>query len=95
MKHLYIILLLILPIFGFSQGESFWKKTNDVKYQQNQLLERTSTPSEYNIFTVDIEDLKSTLQTAPSRESGFSSNTFVQFPWKVVSQKSIPKFNLM
>ena len=80
MKHLYIILLLILPIFGFSQGESFWKKTNDVKYQQNQLLERTSTPSEYNIFTVDIEDLKSTLQTAPSRESGFSSNTFVQFP---------------
>ncbi|MBQ0787672.1 MAG: hypothetical protein KBT69_09235, partial [Oceanihabitans sp.] len=77
-KHL--IVLFFLPMLSFSQGKSFWKESNDTNFNQDQLLERKSTPSVYDVYTLDFNGLKQLLSDAPKREANISSEIVIQFP---------------
>lgn len=80
MRKNYFFILLLLPILAFSQGKSFWKQTNNTSFQQEDLLERTSTPIAYDVYTLDINSLKQLLATAPDRDLNIGSEIVVQFP---------------
>lgn len=79
MKKIYL-LLLILPFIGFSQKKSFWSKTNASKFQQNQLVERNSTASHFDVYNLNFEGIKSALSNATSRSSSLESDVFIKFP---------------
>ncbi|MBC8754878.1 T9SS type A sorting domain-containing protein [Kordia sp. YSTF-M3] len=80
MRKNYFFILLLLPLFAFSQGKSFWKKTDNVSFQQSELLERASTPIAYDVYTLDINSLKQLLAAAPDRDLNIGSEIVVQFP---------------
>ena len=80
MRKNYFFILLLLPIIGFSQGKSFWKKTDKTSFQPDELLERTSTPVKYDLYTLDLNSLKQLLADAPDRDLNISSEIVVQFP---------------
>lgn len=81
MKNNYILLLvIILPLFNFSQGKSFWTKTESSRFSQNQLVERSSTPAKYAVYNLNIEALKNTLNSAVNRSSNVTYNVYVKFP---------------
>lgn len=78
MKKIYL-LLLILPLFCFSQ-QNYWSKTDASRIDNNQLVERTTSISKFNIYNLQLEDLKSQLSQAVSRSRNEVSSTFVKFP---------------
>ncbi|RNC87213.1 MAG: T9SS C-terminal target domain-containing protein [Winogradskyella sp.] len=79
MKNFYVLLLFI-PIIGFSQNNSFWTKVNASKLERNQRIERTSTPSKFDVYNLQLSNLKQTLSSTVSRSLNVSSDTFVSFP---------------
>ncbi|ARV08680.1 hypothetical protein BTO05_03145 [Winogradskyella sp. PC-19] len=79
MKKIYLILL-TLPFIGFSQKKSFWSKTNASKFQQTQLVERNSTASQFDVYNLNFEGIKSSLSNAVSRTSSLESDVFIKFP---------------
>ncbi|MFD1061666.1 reprolysin-like metallopeptidase [Winogradskyella litorisediminis] len=78
MKKIYLILI-ILPLFCFSQ-QNYWSKIDASKINKEQLLDRASTPSQFEIYSLQLENLKSKLSTAVSRKRNLESNTIVKFP---------------
>ena len=80
MKKIYILILILLPVIGFAQNKSYWTKTDASKVQQGKLLKRSSAPSKYEVYNLNLDALKLNLQNAVSRSSGSSSDVFVQFP---------------
>ncbi|GGI57329.1 zinc-dependent metalloprotease [Winogradskyella haliclonae] len=79
MKKIYL-LLLILPLIGFSQEKSFWSKTNTNRIKQDQLVERNSTPSKFDVYNLNFEGIRNSLSNAISRNSNEASDLFVKFP---------------
>jgi len=80
MRKNYFFLLLILPLLGFSQGKLFWQSTNSTDFQPEELLERSSIPSEYDTFTLDFNAIKQLLADAPDRSLNIQSEVIIQFP---------------
>ncbi|QHI34939.1 Calcium-dependent protease [Kordia antarctica] len=80
MRKNYFFILLLLPILAFSQGKSFWEKTDNTGFQQEELLERKSTPIVYDVYNLDINSLKQLLAAAPDRDLNIGSEIVVQFP---------------
>ncbi|MFK7747386.1 MAG: reprolysin-like metallopeptidase [Kordia sp.] len=80
MKKNYFLILMLLPLLGFSQGKSFWKQTKNTNFQQEELLERASTPSVYDLYTLDVHSLKQLLADAPDRDLNIKSEIVIQFP---------------
>lgn len=76
----YLLILLLIPLLGFSQEGSFWQQTDESKIKQADLVERTSTPIVYDLFNLDLNSLKQTLADAPDRELNIPSEITVQFP---------------
>ncbi|WP_430408280.1 reprolysin-like metallopeptidase [Kordia sp.] len=80
MRKNYFFILLLIPIIGFSQGRSFWQKTDEAKIQQADLLDRNSTPVAYDLFNLNMSALKEVLSDAPDRDLNIDSEIVVQFP---------------
>lgn len=80
MRKNYFFILMLLPLFAFSQGKSFWKQTNNTNFQPEELLERASTPSVYDTYTLDVNALKQLLAAAPDRDLNIKSEIVIQFP---------------
>ena len=80
MRKNYFFILLLLPILAFSQGKSFWKQTDNISFQQEDLLERNSTPSAYDMYSLDMNSLKELLAAAPDRDLNIGSEIVIQFP---------------
>lgn len=78
-KILFNVFAILSFSFGFSQN-SLWTKISDDKVDSKEKVERASTPSEYQLFHLNFEALKTQLQAAPSRDSGGVSNLIVAFP---------------
>lgn len=89
----YLIVLFFLPLISFSQGKSFWKVSNNTNLNQDQLLERKSTPSVYDIYTLDLNGLKQLLSEAPKRDLNSSSNVVIQFPGAAGEMENFEVYN--
>ena len=74
------ILFVLIPVLGFSQQNTFWKKNFPNRIKPLQLIERASSVSKYALYDLDITDLKTALRTTVSRDKGNSSNTVIKFP---------------
>lgn len=77
--------LLLLSIFSaltFSGGhaQGLWREVSPEKLATAPKLERTSFPTEFKFYNLNLTDLKMRLQDAPSREGLTASNVLVQFP---------------
>lgn len=76
-----ILLFVALMLFctsGFAQ-HILWNKHSGKNIKQSDLVNRTSVPSEYHLFNLNLEALKLHLKNAPLRE-GKTSKVIVQFP---------------
>lgn len=77
-KILLLITVVLFCTYGYSQ-ENLWKKQSEKGIKQSDLLDRSSVPSEYQLFSLNLDLLKLKLKDAPLRESK-SSNLILQFP---------------
>ena len=78
-----LLLLLITILFStnsFSQAQ-VWSKSSPERVEYKEKLERASMPTEFQVFSLNMEALKSQLQQAPSQDNfAERSNVIVQFP---------------
>lgn len=73
------VLAILTFSFGFSQN-ALWTNISDQRIKEEEKLERASFPSEYQLFHLNFETLKTKLQAAPSRNGGSVSNLVLAFP---------------
>ena len=77
------ILFVIAAIFsvglGYAQG-IVWQKTEGKAIRTSDLVDRASVPSQYQLFSLNINALKSQLANAPVRGKKAVSDVMVQFP---------------
>lgn len=80
------LLVTVVAILTFSLGNaqnSFWTTISKERINESDKLERTSIPSEYELFSLDYEGIKNQLKKAPSRNFGGItpvSNVILSFP---------------
>ena len=78
-KTLFLIVVLLTISTSFSQN-SIWKKTTSDQVT-SQVLARDSHPSEFLLYSLNMEVLKAKLATAPSRNIvGQDSSVIIAFP---------------
>ena len=77
-KLLLGFITLFSSYVGFSQ--QMWQSTTVQRVQSMEKVERTSMVYSSKFFSLDLEQMKQTLQLAPSRNSGISSNVIIDFP---------------
>ncbi len=81
MKKL-LLLLLITILFSansFSQAQ-VWSKTSAGRVEYMDKVERTSMPTEFQLYSLDMMALKSKLQQAPLDSENVVSNVVIAFP---------------
>ena len=74
----FTISAILIFASSFGQG-SLWNKTSENRVRNLSKMERASMPKEYQLFSLDFDNLKERLQEAPSENSG-SSNLIIEFP---------------
>lgn len=74
----FTISAILIFAASFGQG-SLWNKTSENRVRNLSKMERASMPKEYQLFSLDFDNLKERLQEAPSENSG-SSNLIIEFP---------------
>ncbi|NBL64683.1 T9SS type A sorting domain-containing protein [Flavobacterium sp. NST-5] len=79
MKKILLLLLVACSSLGYSQ-RGFWSVTNEQKLSSLEKLERSSMPSQYHLFQLNIDGLKQSLLQAPDINSGTDSNVIIAFP---------------
>ncbi|MNK10949.1 Ser-Thr-rich glycosyl-phosphatidyl-inositol-anchored membrane family protein [compost metagenome] len=77
-RILLVVTIVLLCTSGYAQ-HVLWNKHDGKNIKQSDLLNRASVPSEYQLFSLNLEVLKLQLKHAPLRESKISK-VIVQFP---------------
>ncbi|OIQ15985.1 MAG: hypothetical protein BM557_10535 [Flavobacterium sp. MedPE-SWcel] len=74
MKRILLLIVAMLT-FGLSNAQSFWNTISEDRVGGLEKMDRDSYPSKSHLFTLNFEDFKTMLETAPSRENhtGLSS----------------------
>lgn len=76
---LFSILTIVFATEGYSQNR-LWSKTTVEKTADLTLLDKASTPLKSELFTLNLQNLKTQLQTAPSRDAQVTSTVIIPFP---------------
>lgn len=80
MKKLLLLSLALLTFFGgFAQGP-LWKEVAAQRLADAPKVDRTSFPTDFRFYNLNLDALRTRLQDAPSRDLQQSSNVIVQFP---------------
>jgi len=77
-KLLFSIALAVVFFSGFSQN--LWNKTTEERLSTLAKFDRATVPTEFNLYSLDLNAFKSLLQNAPNDQSGITSNVVVPFP---------------
>lgn len=82
MKRILLLALTLLTSLGsFAQSKDLWAISNDASTAVFKKVQRSSLPSEFKIYKLDLEGLRAKLQDAPLRsEFNGVSATIVSFP---------------
>ena len=79
-KHLLLVMASVFFLnAGYSQNAT-WNKADGKNIQQSALLNRASVPSQYQLFQLNLQALKTQLANAPLRGNKLSSHVVMQFP---------------
>jgi len=81
-KQILFLLMTFCTIFLFSQNRnSYWKKTSKGKLDKEIKVHRASHPKHFEVFELDLEQFKLSIQGAPLRgEFAGKSNVVAEFP---------------
>jgi hypothetical protein len=81
MKKIFLLLSILLFSInkGFSQN-NLWQKTTLDQTSSLQKMDRASMPNEFQLFSLNLNDLKNQLHNAPLDLSNTVSNVVIQFP---------------
>lgn len=79
-KLLLLSVIAALNFFGAHAQGSLWRETSAQRLASLPKLERTSFPTEFKFYALDMNLLKTRLQEAPAIEDSSISNVLVQFP---------------
>jgi hypothetical protein len=81
MKHLLLGIAMFTAIsWGHAQHKNFWSKTSS-QPSQSQVIQARISPSQNEVFGLDVAALKTELAKAPVREkSGGATNLVIMFP---------------
>lgn len=77
-KLLFSLILMVVFYSGFAQ--KLWNETSQERLSSVSKFDRASNPLEYKLYSLDYTTIKEQMATAPSRDSGLTSNVIVQFP---------------
>ena len=77
-KLLFLIVLMFVFFSGFSQN--LWNKTSEERLSTLSKFDRTTVPTEFSLYSLDLNAFKSLLQNAPNDQSGITSSVVVPFP---------------
>lgn len=81
MKKLLFLIFCVLISFSSYSQKNYWEKSIKENLSPIQRVQRTTIPSEYEVFTLDLQNFKAELLKAPKRESSqLLSNVIVNFP---------------
>lgn len=78
-KTLFKIFILLLFCNGYSQ-KNIWEKTSEKQVSSHSKMDRSSMPTTYKLYKLNLVDLKAKLSVAPDDLSGQTSNVIVAFP---------------
>lgn len=77
-KKLLFLTLILFASNVFSQNN--WKKINENDLRLYPKMDRASFPTEFHLFQLDFENIKSQLSQAPLDVSGINSAVILEFP---------------
>lgn len=79
MKKLLLLLTVLLTVSSFGQS-NLWQKLDSKDVVGLEKLPRESHPTKYQLYSLNFNELKNVLASAPKRLSGEVSNVIVAFP---------------
>lgn len=80
-KILLIVLLQLIALPLFAQGDKIWKENPTSDFRNTQMVKRTSQPNDFKVFTLNEQKLNEELKKAPNRDVFLGeSNIIVAFP---------------
>ncbi|MFN3907434.1 MAG: reprolysin-like metallopeptidase [Flavobacterium sp.] len=75
-----LLTVILLEFFWVEAQTSFFQPIVANEISNKELLDRNSFPREFQLFELNVLQLKQSLQFAPQRASGINSNVLVTFP---------------
>jgi subtilisin-like proprotein convertase family protein len=79
MKKIVLLLTVLLTVTGFAQS-NLWQKLDAKDVVGLEKLPRDSHPTKFELYSLNFNELKNVLASAPKRLSGEVSNVIVAFP---------------
>lgn len=76
----FVLLFSLLLTAGLSAQNGLWVKASPAETESHILQERNSTPSDFEIFNLDVAALKNSVSAAPDRFSGQTSQVIISLP---------------
>lgn len=80
MKKLLLLLVLSLVFTTGGYSQSIWTPVQEARLSGLEKTDRAVTPVKAKYFSLNVQELRSQLEQAPSRDLGGSSNVIISFP---------------
>lgn len=78
-KYLWSILAFAVFSWGHSQ-QNAWKSSSDREVSRIEKMDRVALPTDYQVFNIDLNKLKNSLEKAPNFKTQSNSTVIVSFP---------------
>lgn len=72
--------MVLVSFASFSQSKSIWRSINESEVASATKIKRSSFPKNYELFRLDLNSLKVSLQNAPMRDSKGRSKLVIELP---------------
>ena len=80
MKKITILLLFLMSIGVYSQKATTWEAVTQQNIEPLKQVQRLSFPKEFQLYTAQLGEMKSALQSAPNRLTNSKSNVIISVP---------------
>ena len=79
MKNQFVLFFVFIFFNSFGQ-DALWNKVSEEATKSSIKMERSSIPSKYELYSLNLDLLKSRLLLAPIDSGASSSNIIIPFP---------------
>lgn len=81
LNHLFTFVLVLSFFSGLNAQNSYWHKISSSDVQKKAKVSRNTIPQNYEVYQLDVQQLKNALKDAPMREQTLGkSNLILEFP---------------